>query len=80
MPYDFDEVFLLADVEGRLAEVQLVGQHADRPQVHLLVVPRALQQFWREVEGRAAEGAPEFFLFVDRPAEVAELDVALNPG
>jgi hypothetical protein len=53
--YDFDEVLLFADVEGGRSEVEFVGEHANGPKIHFLVVSRALQEFWGEVEGRTAE-------------------------
>lgn len=58
--------------------MQLVGQDADGPQIHLLIVLLPLQQLRREVERRPAEGGPQFLFFIDRPSEIAQFDITLT--
>ena len=53
--YDFEELVVLGDVEGRGAEVELVGEHPHRPHVHFLIVAVALHDFRGEVQGRPTE-------------------------
>lgn len=79
MLYDFDELLVAADLEGDVADEQLIGEDADRPDVDLLVVLLALEDLGRDVEGCAAESTAELSAdLVDGPAEVAELDGALS--
>ena len=44
------QVFLRPDLEGHLAVEELVGKHADVPDVHLVVVLLFLHHFWRAVQ------------------------------
>lgn len=74
----FAQVLGLHQVEGRLADDQLVDQDADRPQVNLFIVILPRQQLGREVQRSAAEGRPHFRVVVDCPAEVADLHIALS--
>ena len=45
-------------LEGRLADQELVAEHTQRPQVHLLVVGRALDHLRRQVVQRPAHRRP----------------------
>jgi hypothetical protein len=54
--YDLVEVLGFVDLEGRLAQQQLVGHDTDRPKIDLLVVSLALEDLGGEVEGGSAVG------------------------
>lgn len=53
-----DEFFLFGDVEGVLAHQHFVHHHPQRPDVDLLVVLLALEDFGPHVQGSPAESRP----------------------
>lgn len=63
-------------VEGRPADQHLVGEHADRPDVHEVVVGLALEDLGADVVQGAAVGGPAL-LAVGGPPEVAQLGYSL---
>lgn len=64
-------------IEGTCASKQLKGEDSDGPVVYFVVVRHFLEQFRRQIVGRAAESHAIFVDGVRRPAEVADLDVPL---
>ena len=69
-------------LEGRLADQELVHQHAQAPQVDLLGVPvvlaAGLDHLWREVVEGAAERVAAVVGRVHAPAEIRDLDLAVD--
>jgi len=63
--------------ERRLADQELVREHAERPDIDLRVVRCFLDHLWREVVERAAQRAA-VLPRADAPAKVGDLDPAIR--
>lgn len=55
-----------------------MGEGSDCPDIYLLCVEFSAEYFWGEVEGSSAEGVPELFGTMNRPAEVANFGHSLH--
>jgi hypothetical protein len=75
--HNFNQFFLLADLEGVFADQHLVHHDSDRPDIYSLVVIVALQDLRTDVERSTAEGRAHKIAQVDGPAEVAQLYYSL---
>ncbi len=65
-------------LEGRLADEKLVAEHAQRPEVDLLVVRSIVYHLRREVVERAADGCATRGGRMHRPAKVSDLKVTVD--
>ena len=76
MSYNLHEILLSGDLEGHPPEKQLICQDTDTPHIDLVIVGLPFQQFGRDVERSAAEGAPHR-VGTDRPSEITNLHQSL---
>ena len=65
-------------LEGRFAAKELVGEDAKGPEVHLLIVRLLIHHLWREVVERSTEGMPPVARRMHAPAEISQLELAIN--
>lgn len=61
---DLNELFLLGDAKGILANQHLIHHYTDRPDIDLLVILISFEDLRADVERSAAEGSPQFVVLV----------------
>ena len=72
-------LFWEALLKGGVSHQQLVAEHSDAPQIHLLVVHAPLNHLWGHVVQSATHRLPPQGGGVHRPAEVGNLRLSLEP-